>query len=414
MAYENLELIVVFNGTRAEFLANGKVESSYYNKFILVTGGLTKDSNNNTTNVAKDPYLYVVDNEGNYRELNIPSTWISSIKIGDSSPVAGSFTMIGANGIDVRLDGSTITIDAATLQQLAANASTNANTAGLTASAALELAQQNKKDIAALTGDDSGNTITDIAKEEVEKLRKQVYGDDHAELEAYETIPSLRDEIDRIDEAYKVTIKKEGNAYIIMQDGQYLSPAIDIPKDMVVESGAVVKGNWSNDTFTEDASGTGYAIKLVIANSNSPALYINVANLVDTYTGSDGEEIKVTVNGYEISASLQKLSVKSSNLVDNAVTTPKIFDKNVTKAKLAQGVQDSLDLADSAVQEISSTSDFIVATPSLTTDGKVVYEVSPLTATMENVSKSDEITGLAIAEDVYAFIKARLSVKVVD
>jgi hypothetical protein len=65
---------------------------------------------------------------------------------------------------------------------------------------------------------------------------------------------------------------------------------IDIPKDLVVESGSLVHGTWSGDTFTEDPEGPDTAIKLVIANQAAP-IYINTKDLVDFYTAGDGIEI---------------------------------------------------------------------------------------------------------------------------
>ena len=65
---------------------------------------------------------------------------------------------------------------------------------------------------------------------------------------------------------------------------------IDIPKDLVVKSGSLVHGYWSGDTFTEDEEGPDTAIKLVIANQETP-IYINTKDLVDFYTAGDGIEI---------------------------------------------------------------------------------------------------------------------------
>ena len=88
-------------------------------------------------------------------------------------------------------------------------------------------------------------------------------------------------------------------SYTIKQGGNTIG-TINIPKFLVVKSGSVVTGTWSGTTFTEDAtqpgSGTGKAIKLVLndsgdSDSNDDVLYINVADLVDVYTGEDGIEV---------------------------------------------------------------------------------------------------------------------------
>lgn len=85
-------------------------------------------------------------------------------------------------------------------------------------------------------------------------------------------------------------------SYTVKQGGAAVG-TINIPKFLVVKSGSVVTGTWNGSTFTEDAtqpgSGTGKAIKLVIndsgdAGTEDDVLYINVADLVDVYTGGNG------------------------------------------------------------------------------------------------------------------------------
>ena len=70
--------------------------------------------------------------------------------------------------------------------------------------------------------------------------------------------------------------------YTIKQGGSEVGK-INIPKDLVVTSGSVVKGTWDGNTFTEDVSGsgtsTGTALKLVIANQEAP-VYINTLYFV--------------------------------------------------------------------------------------------------------------------------------------
>ncbi len=82
--------------------------------------------------------------------------------------------------------------------------------------------------------------------------------------------------------------------YRLKKDGSYVGASINIPKDFLVKSGSVVVGNWdaAGTTFSENASGTGKALKLVIAtkdsSSDSSVIYINVKDLVDVYTAGDG------------------------------------------------------------------------------------------------------------------------------
>ena len=73
----------------------------------------------------------------------------------------------------------------------------------------------------------------------------------------------------------------------ILKQGSFEIGKIDIPKESFVESGSLVRGYWSGDTFTEDPDGTDTAIKFVILNQEDP-IYINTKDLVIFYNGGDG------------------------------------------------------------------------------------------------------------------------------
>ena len=137
---------------------------------------------------------------------------------------------------------------------------------------------------------------------------------------------------------YTVTVTESGasgntiKSYVLKQKGSTIG-TINIPKDLVVSSGSVVVGNWVNGVFTENASGTGKAVKLVIANQEDP-IYINVQDLVDVYTAAQGAtEIQLSIsNTNEISATIVK-SVRDK--IDNAI--PKVSGAT---GKVAQFKQD--------------------------------------------------------------------------
>lgn len=98
-------------------------------------------------------------------------------------------------------------------------------------------------------------------------------------------------------EAAKVTLAKDstGLVYTLSQGGTEVGK-INIPKDMVVQSGSVVTGTFAQDgSFTESASGKDTALKLVIANS-SDVVYINVKDLATAYTGGTTADITVTIS----------------------------------------------------------------------------------------------------------------------
>lgn len=152
----------------------------------------------------------------------------------------------------------------------------------------------------------------------------------------------------------KVTLEKAagtGNAaqtYTLKQ-GKVVVGTIDIPKDMVVESGTVATNPAGQPQGT-------YLV-LTLANATSDKIYINVGKLVDIYTAKqNATKVQLTIDSLtrEISADIKAGSIASTDLATNSVITTKIADKNVTLAKLADSVQASLTKADGAVQSVTT------------------------------------------------------------
>ena len=103
---------------------------------------------------------------------------------------------------------------------------------------------------------------------------------------------------------------------------------INIPKDMVVQSGTVEVNPAGQEPGT-------YLV-LTLANATNDKIYINAASLVDIYTAKAGAtEVQLTVSETgEISAALVDGGVATAKLADGAVTTVKIADDAVTTAKI--------------------------------------------------------------------------------
>ena len=134
-------------------------------------------------------------------------------------------------------------------------------------------------------------------------------------------------------------------AYVLKQ-GENTVGTINIPKDMVVQSGEVV--------VNPEGQAAGTYIKLTLANATNDVIYVNVGTLVDIYKAkASAAQVQVAIDSAtrEISASIVAGSVTATELAADAVTTVKIADANVTKAKLASDVQASLDKADAAAQD---------------------------------------------------------------
>lgn len=87
--------------------------------------------------------------------------------------------------------------------------------------------------------------------------------------------------------------------YHLQKDGANVGEAINIPKDMVVESGKVVWGSYSDGTFTpatDKKDATPY-IELTLANSTANKIYIAVADLVNEHKAGTGISITNNTDG---------------------------------------------------------------------------------------------------------------------
>ena len=132
--------------------------------------------------------------------------------------------------------------------------------------------------------------------------------------------------------AAEYTIAKKANSgdyaavYQLTKDGTPVGVDINIPKDMVVESGEVVKNPAGQKAGTY--------IVLTLANATSDKLYINVDDLIEYVTGGTATDGIIT-----------------TSVSDDFVLTATINDGTITKAKLVTAVQTSLGKADSALQK---------------------------------------------------------------
>lgn len=215
---------------------------------------------------------------------------------------------------------------------------------------------------------------------------------------AVDAINEIKDAVDANANAAKVTMTTDTTtdgalkSYTLKQGDTNIG-TIDIPKDMVVESGEVV--------VDPEGQVAGTYIKLKLANVTEP-LYINVGTLVDIYKAKDGAtQVQITVDNStrEISAALVANSVNTAELINgavttdkianDAVTTAKILNKNVTKDKLDDNVQASLEKADAAAGQITEAinaldvEDTAVEGQFVTrvseTDGKIAVERAVIT-----------------------------------
>ena len=132
-------------------------------------------------------------------------------------------------------------------------------------------------------------------------------------------------------------------SYQLTKDGTGVGAVIDIPKDMVVESGTV--------ETNPSGQPAGTYLVLTLANKNGDKVYINVGNLIEYVTAGDSPDGMVVVsisNDHKVTATLGNASI--------------------TEAKLAKAVTDKLAKAVSAVQSITAGS----ANGTISVDGEDV------------------------------------------
>ena len=246
---------------------------------------------------------------------------------------------------------------------------------------------------------------------------------------------------------YSVTVTPstpEGVAkrYTITQLGTTVG-TIDIPKDLVVSSGSVVAGTWAGNSFTESASGSGQAIKLVIANQVEP-IYINVAKLIDVYTAKqNATQVQLVIDSAnnEISASIVAGSITSTEL--DSITNGLLAKAGTAVQSVAEGstngtilvdgksvaihglksaaYQDSSDFAtadqgakaDTAIQSVTgeaavTNSSYVKVSVEATTQpsSKAVTLTSHANVTTHDISTAVANTadGLAVASDVKTYV----------
>lgn len=152
-------------------------------------------------------------------------------------------------------------------------------------------------------------------------------------------------------------ISNDGVVYKLWQGTEQIAQFEFNEKDSFVESGAARQATVADVTAATPDGGTApfaegdWIIALTLkvqtnqGDTSTKTVYIPAESLVDAYTSGSQAGDMVVVG------------------VDNSTNkiTATITDGTVTKSKLSQGVQDSLDLADSAVQDVTLNGTSIVS-----------------------------------------------------
>ena len=209
-----------------------------------------------------------------------------------------------------------------------------------------------KAERAQITSSQVSRVATDITGVTVEAALKEVKDSSIVTLSS--TTPS---------DGTSSVLKK----YTLYQNREKIGD-IDIPKDLVVTSGSVVKGTWSGNVFTEVESGNGTALKLVIANQTEP-VYINTLDLVKDHVGGNGISIS---DKNEIS-----IKIADGNEGD--------FLKLDAEGLKLVGVGDAIKKSATVVEKKSN--DAHITVESRTENGHVVYTIGSV-----NIASADSIT----------------------
>ena len=209
-----------------------------------------------------------------------------------------------------------------------------------------------KAERAQITSSQVSRVATDITGVTVEAALKEVKDSSIVTLSS--TTPS---------DGTSSVLKK----YTLYQNREKIGD-IDIPKDLVVTSGSVVKGTWSGNVFTEVESGNGTALKLVIANQTAP-VYINTLDLVKDHVGGNGISIS---DKNEIS-----IKIADGNEGD--------FLKLDAEGLKLVGVGDAIKKSATVVEKKSN--DAHITVESRTENGHVVYTIGSV-----NIASADSIT----------------------
>lgn len=198
--------------------------------------------------------------------------------------------------------------------------------------------------------------------------------------------------------------------YHLQKDGANVGEAINIPKDMVVESGKVVWGSYSDGTFTpatDKKNATPY-VELTLANSTANKIYIAVADLVNEHKAGTGIEITNNTDGTRTIGITDAVNKKINNGVisfelgaENSVSGRKNTGDKVTVFKV-DGNYITVGMDDDETPLVSfdqNAAEDIVTTKSMATDNKT--KLDALTKRVDGIVA----TGGEANQNAYSNIK---------
>lgn len=198
--------------------------------------------------------------------------------------------------------------------------------------------------------------------------------------------------------------------YHLQKDGANVGEAINIPKDMVVESGKVVWGSYADGVFTpatDKENATPY-VELTLANSTANKIYIAVADLVNEHKAGTGISITNNTDGTRTIAltstyatNINK-SVKSFGGSQKAITATTNDGNTVIAFEMTggiEGVQDQGNTGTWAIRVDEATRNQIEGADTLSKSNKT--NLDALTKRVDGIVA----TGGEANQDAYSNIK---------
>ncbi len=126
------------------------------------------------------------------------------------------------------------------------------------------------------------------------------------------------------------------SSYSLTKNGENVGDKINIPKDMVIQSGSVETVSQANTPYQGAQVGDLY-LDLVLANTTNNHIYIPVNELVDVYTGGNGINISNNTVSINLDYLKQTFPTKQTTLsgygITDAYTKSEVYSKSETYTK---------------------------------------------------------------------------------
>lgn len=197
--------------------------------------------------------------------------------------------------------------------------------------------------------------------------------------------------------------------YHLQKDGANVGEAINIPKDMVVESGKVVWGSYADGTFTpatDKKNATPY-VELTLANSTANKIYIAVADLVNEHKAGTGISITNNTDGTRTIGITDALNSKIDHSIvgftasgDEVLGTPNMDSPKVVVFQAGSGLEVTGGVSSSVMVQVDSdTRTKINAADTLSKSNKT--DITALTKRFDDLAA----TGGEANQNAYSNIK---------